>query len=105
MIAIYRSRLPCRGDRSGGCMERTCLLRTIGPMVSPGIALLACLGGLFAHGAEGSRRWEDEVVYVVVIPKFFNGDPANDVMASRFARDRDRYEGGFWGGDLEGVRI
>src|SRR5690349_8924976 len=25
------------------------------------------------------RRWEDEIVYVIVVQKFFNGDPTNDV--------------------------
>ena len=42
-------------------------------------------------------------VCVVIIEKFFNGDPANDFMRGRFLQDRDRYEGGFWGGDLKDV--
>ena len=50
-----------------------------------------------------ARHWEDEIVYVVIIEKFFNGDPANDIMRGRFSQERARYEGGFWGGDLEGV--
>jgi glycosidase len=50
-----------------------------------------------------ARRWEDEIVYAVIIEKFFNGDPANDIMRDRFFQDRERYEGGFWGGDLKGV--
>ncbi len=50
-----------------------------------------------------ARRWEDEIVYVVIIEKFFNGDPANDIMCARFFKERERYEGGFWGGDLKGV--
>ena len=49
------------------------------------------------------RIWQDEIVYVVVIQKFFNGDRQNDVMLGRFGKDRSRFEGGFWGGDLEGV--
>ena len=50
-----------------------------------------------------ARRWEDEIVYVVIIEKFFNGDPTNDFMRDRFLHDRERYQGGFWGGDLKGV--
>jgi cyclomaltodextrinase / maltogenic alpha-amylase / neopullulanase len=50
-----------------------------------------------------ARRWEDEIVYVVIIEKFFNGDPGNDIMRERFLKDRERYQGGYWGGDLNGV--
>jgi cyclomaltodextrinase / maltogenic alpha-amylase / neopullulanase len=50
-----------------------------------------------------SRQWEDEVVYVVITEKFFDGDASNNYMKERFAKDRGHYEGGFWGGDLKGV--
>jgi glycosidase len=50
-----------------------------------------------------TRQWSDEVVYVVIIEKFFDGDPSNNIMKQRFLTDRERYEGGFWGGDLKGV--
>lgn len=50
-----------------------------------------------------TRQWCDEIVYVVIVRKFFNGDQTNDVMLKRFGGERERYEGGFWGGDLEGV--
>ena len=50
-----------------------------------------------------ARRWEDEIVYAVIIEKFFDGNPANNIMRDRFLKDRQRYEGGFWGGDLAGV--
>ena len=50
-----------------------------------------------------SRQWQDEVIYVVIVQKFCNGNPANDVMRQRFGGQRQRYEGGFWGGDLEGI--
>jgi glycosidase len=53
--------------------------------------------------ASDARRWEDEIVYVVIIEKFFNGDPANDIMRERFLEERERYQGGYWGGDLSGV--
>jgi glycosidase len=52
---------------------------------------------------DDARRWEDEIVYVVIIAKFFNGDPANDIMCQRFFQERERYQGGYWGGDLNGV--
>jgi alpha-amylase len=49
------------------------------------------------------RAYEDEIVYVIVVQKFFNGDRSNDMMLGRFGKERDRYEGGLWGGDLEGI--
>jgi alpha-amylase len=68
-------------------------------------ATLLCDQRLFAQAAEKrpSRLWEDEIVYVVIVQKFFNGNPANDAMRQRFGRQRERYEGGFWGGDIEGI--
>ncbi len=50
-----------------------------------------------------TRAWEDEIVYGIIIEKFFDGDPSNNFMKNRFLKDRDRYEGGFWGGDLKGI--
>src|SRR6202034_2799728 len=52
---------------------------------------------------EELRQWRDEIVYVVIIEKFFDGDHANNYMRDRFFKDRRQYEGGFWGGDLKGV--
>lgn len=49
------------------------------------------------------RDWQDEIIYVIVIQKWFNGNPANDYMLGRFGPDKSRYEGGLWGGDLEGI--
>jgi cyclomaltodextrinase / maltogenic alpha-amylase / neopullulanase len=64
----------------------------------------ACLSAALSLSLfDDSRRWEDEVVYVVIIEKFFDGDPSNNEMRDRFLKDRARYEGGFWGGDLKGV--
>jgi glycosidase len=57
---------------------------------------------LLLAGGE-ARRWEDEIVYGVIIEKFFNGDPTNDIMRDRFFQERERYQGGYWGGDLKGV--
>ena len=53
--------------------------------------------------ADRARQWQEEIVYVVIEQKFFNGNLANDVMARRFGAEKSRYEGGLWGGDLEGV--
>ena len=41
------------------------------------IPLFTCLALPLASG--DARRWEDEIVYVVIIEKFFDGDPTNDV--------------------------
>ncbi|QEH32719.1 Neopullulanase [Aquisphaera giovannonii] len=51
-----------------------------------------------------SRPWTDEIVYGIIIEKFFDADPSNNVMKARFGKDRAKYEGGFWGGDLAGIR-
>jgi 1,4-alpha-glucan branching enzyme len=53
--------------------------------------------------AAAQWEWRDEIVYVVIVHKFYNGDAANDVMPRRYGKDKARYEGGFWGGDLAGV--
>ena len=65
------------------------------------VAMLSTLALSPAGG--DARRWEDEIVYVVIIEKFFNGDLTNDFMRDRFLHERERYEGGYWGGDLKGV--
>ena len=64
--------------------------------------LIACVASLLALPA-GPRQWADEIVYVVITEKFFDGDASNNFMKDRFGKDRGRYEGGFWGGDLKGV--
>jgi glycosidase len=53
--------------------------------------------------AEDRREWVDEIVYVVITEKFYDGDPHNDVMLRQFGKDRDKLGGGLWGGDLEGI--
>ena len=63
----------------------------------------ALLGTLMTLPGGDSRRWEDEVVYGIIIEKFCDGDPSNNYMRDRFVKERARYEGGFWGGDLKGV--
>lgn len=49
------------------------------------------------------RHWEDEIVYGIIIEKFSDGDPTNNFMKNRFLKDKSKYEGGFWGGDLKGI--
>ena len=56
-----------------------------------------------ATAGDPRRQWRDEIVYVIIVQKFCNGDPANDVMLRRYGQDRAQYEGGFWGGDLAGI--
>jgi alpha-amylase len=53
--------------------------------------------------ASKDRSWQDEIFYVIIPGKFFNGDTNNDVMARRHASDRKNLEGGYWGGDLAGI--
>src|SRR5664279_2691732 len=53
--------------------------------------------------AAAQREWRDEIVYVIIVQKFCNGDATNDVMPRRYGKDKARYEGGFLGGDLAGV--
>ena len=53
--------------------------------------------------AGDTRRWEDDVVYAVIIEKFSDGDASNNDMKESYGGDRGRYEGGYWGGDLKGV--
>ncbi len=65
-------------------------------------AMLVGLTLPFPPPIEG-RSWEDEVVYVVIVERFADGDPANNVMARQYNKDWARYEGGFRGGDLKGV--
>jgi alpha-amylase len=75
------------------------------------IAALAVfmIGGFAANlraqetSAAAQREWRDEIVYVVIVQKFCDGDTANDVMPRRYGKDKARYEGGYWGGDLAGV--
>ena len=65
--------------------------------------LVAWMTALLFALPEDVRQWRDEIVYVVIIEKFSDGDKSNNYMKERFVKDRGRYEGGFWGGDLKGV--
>ena len=70
------------------------------------LGVLLLMAAPFAHGDADSwaqRPWRDEVFYVIIPGKFFNGDKSNDVMARRYGSNKERYEGGYGGGDLAGV--
>ena len=43
------------------------------------------------------RSWQDEVIYVIVTEKFFDGNRANDFMLGRYEREKSHYEGGLCG--------
>jgi alpha-amylase len=64
---------------------------------------LAWIAALCVQVHDAPRPWVDEIVYGIIIEKFFDGDRSNNFMKDRFLKDRSKYEGGFWGGDLRGV--
>jgi glycosidase len=68
------------------------------------LALLLPIGPGPGAGIDRHRPWEDEVVYVVILEKFFDGNTGNDAMARAYGGDRSKYQGGLWGGDIEGIR-
>ena len=49
-----------------------------------------------------SRRWEDEVVYVVIIEKFSDGDPSNNFMKRTVHQGSRALRGRLLGGRPEG---
>lgn len=50
-----------------------------------------------AVSAHSSRAWSDEVLYFVLVDRFADGDPSNNVAVDRTAK------GAFHGGDLKGL--
>ncbi len=48
----------------------------------------ACLAAMTLGLPGDPRPWEDEVVYGIIIEKFFDGNPSNNVMRDRFLKDR-----------------
>ena len=67
------------------------------------VALALATIALIRPALAQDRRLEDEVVYVVILEKFADGNPANNVMKRRYQNQRDRLQGGLWGGDLDGA--
>ena len=71
------------------------------------LVCLAVVPPIEGIGAEAvavpKRDWLDEIIYVIVIQKWFNGNRANDFMLDRFGAAKNQYEGGMWGGDLDGI--
>ena len=68
------------------------------PALALGLLLLAAQSAAAAPKRRAPvDRWDDEVLYFVVLDRFANGDPRNDVAVDRSAK------GAFHGGDLAGL--
>ena len=68
------------------------------------LAVVLPIEGIGAEAVAAPKRdWQDEIIYVIVIQKWFNGNRANDVMLDRFGAAKNQYAGGMWGGDLDGI--
>jgi alpha-amylase len=76
------------------------------PALGPAALAAALVALACAHPAPPSaapaparieRPWTDEILYFVLVDRFANGDPSNDVAVDRTAR------GAFHGGDLAGL--
>jgi glycosidase len=52
----------------------------------------------------GGGEWRDQIVYVVIPGKFFDGNTANDYEKTLYNLPNPAYSGGYPGGDLQGVR-
>jgi glycosidase len=61
------------------------------------VALLAACAAAPKVPARPSRPWSDDVLYFVLVDRFADGDPTNDVNVDRTAK------GAFHGGDLKGL--
>lgn len=60
--------------------------------------LVSILFGIAGHGvAHGETRWDNEILYFVLIDRFADGDPGNNARVQR------RNPGGYHGGDLKGL--
>src|SRR5262249_19822837 len=53
------------------------------------------------RGPQGS--WTDSSVYVLIEDKFDDGDASNNYMKDEFGLPNPAYDGGYRGGDLQGV--
>lgn len=59
--------------------------------------------GVCASSRGPQTAWIDSLVYVLIPHKFANGDPSNDYMRQEYNLPNPNYEGGFLGGDLQGM--
>ena len=51
-----------------------------------------------------SMEWQDQIVYILLPHKFYDGDPTNNYMRDEYDLPNPNYEGGFLGGDIAGIR-
>lgn len=64
------------------------------------LSLAACAGADGASVATHVDDWRDEVIYQIVVDRFDNGDPTNDVVdgIEPMPGDLARFQGGDWAG-------
>jgi glycosidase len=65
--------------------------------------LMTSAGAASASDAPHSRTWPGQIVYVMIWEKFFDGQPDNDYMKDEYQLPNPDYQGGFLGGDAQGV--
>jgi glycosidase len=51
----------------------------------------------------GPALWQDQIVYVLIPQKFFDGNPSNNFMREQYHLPNPKFQGGFLGGDLAGI--
>src|SRR6478735_6027310 len=97
-----------RPMHSGPRSPRTALFRAFARFGAGLACALACVGAAWAGAPqEGPQHipspdWRDQVLYLLMIDRFANGDRAND---DQHAGEFDPRDGAKWsGGDLRGVR-
>lgn len=50
-----------------------------------------------------SATWPEQIVYVMIWEKFFDGQPSNDYMKDAYDLPNPAYQGGYLGGDASGI--
>jgi glycosidase len=50
-----------------------------------------------------SMAWQDQIVYVLIPHKFYDGNPSNNYMKDQYDLPNPDYDGGFLGGDIAGI--
>jgi hypothetical protein len=77
---------------------------------TPLLALLLLAAVVCIHAANAgaeraySPKWPNEIVYVLIPSRFKDGDPSNNCMCQRYHLPDSKYDGGFLGGDIAGIR-
>jgi alpha-amylase len=65
--------------------------------------LLRPAAALQAPGTPYSATWPEQIVYVMIWEKFFDGQLDNDYMKDEYDLPNPKYQGGFLGGDALGI--